>query len=67
MLGCMGDGNTGVGSGGDECLYGWYAWVRCLSSAGGVLEMSVVRGVGGGCDMCKCLDRGGVVGVGVSG
>ena len=30
-----------------------------------VLEMSVVRGVGGVCDMCKCLARGGVGGVGV--
>ena len=35
-----------------------------LSSAGDVLEMSVVRGVGGVCDMCKCLSRGGVGGVG---
>ena len=25
-----------------------------LSSAGHVLEMSVVRGVGGVCDMCMC-------------
>ena len=31
-----------------------------LSSAGDVLEMSVVRGVGGVCDMCMCLARGGV-------
>ena len=30
-----------------------------LSSAGDVLEMSVVRGVGGVCDMCMCLVRGG--------
>ena len=35
-----------------------------LSSAGDVLEMSVERGVGGVCDMCMCLARGGV---GVSG
>ena len=28
-----------------------------LSSAGDVLEMSVVRGVGGVCDMCKCLGQ----------
>ena len=34
-----------------------------LSSAGDVLEMSVVRGVGGVCDMCMCLARGGVGGV----
>ena len=31
-----------------------------LSSTGDVLEMGVVRGVGGVCDMCMCLDRGGV-------
>ena len=30
-----------------------------FSSAGNVLEMSVVRGVGGVCDMCMCLARGG--------
>ena len=30
-----------------------------LSSACDVLEMSVVRGVGGVCDMCMCLARGG--------
>ena len=34
-----------------------------LSSTGDVLEMSVVRGVGGVCDMCMCLARGGVGGV----
>ena len=37
-----------------------------LSSAGDVLEMNVVRGVGGGCDICMCLARGGLGGVGVS-
>ena len=31
-----------------------------LPSAGDILEMSVVRGVGGVCDMCMCLARGGV-------
>ena len=31
---------------------------------GDVLEMSVVRGVGGVCDMCMCLARGGVGGEG---
>ena len=30
------------------------------SSTGDVLDMSVVRGVGGVCDMCMCLARGGV-------
>ena len=38
-----------------------------LSSTGDVLKMSVVRGVGGVCDMCMCLARGGVGGEGVSG
>ena len=38
-----------------------------LSSACDVLEMSVVRGVGGVCDMCMCLARVGVGGMGVSG
>ena len=35
-----------------------------LSSTCDVLEMSVVRGVGGVCDMCMCLARGGVGGEG---
>ena len=35
-----------------------------LSSTGDVLEMRVVRGVGGVCDMCMCLARGGVGGEG---
>ena len=30
-----------------------------LSRACDVLEMSVVRGVGGVCDMCMCSGRGG--------
>ena len=39
-----------------------------LFSIGDVLEMSIVmRGVGGVCDMCMCLTRGGVGGEGVSG
>ena len=33
-----------------------------LSSTGDVFEMSVVRGVGGVCDMCMCLAWGGVGG-----
>ena len=33
-----------------------------LSSTGDMLEMSVVRGVGGVCGMCMCLARGGVGG-----
>ena len=41
-----------------------------VSSAADVLWMCVVRGmrgVGGVCEMCMCLDRGGVGGEGVSG
>ena len=38
-----------------------------LSSVGDVLEMSLVRGVGGVCDMCMCLARGGWEVLGVSG
>ena len=38
-----------------------------LSSTGDVLEIDVVRGVGGVCDMCICLARDGVGGEGVSG
>ena len=46
-----------------ECVYEWYTWFRvfCLVT-GDVLEMSVVRGVGGVCDMCMCLARDGVAG-----
>ena len=36
-----------------------------LSSTVDVLEMSVVRGVGGVCDMCMCLALGGVGGEGM--
>ena len=36
-----------------------------LSSTGDLLEMSVLRGVGGVCDMCKCLAWSGVGGEGV--
>ena len=50
-----------------ECVYGWYTWFRYLASAGDVLEMSLVRGVGGVCDVCMCLAQGGVGCVGVSG
>ena len=45
----------------------WYTWFRCLSSTGDVFEMSVVRGVGGVCDMCMCLARGRCGWRGVSG
>ena len=38
-----------------------------VSTANDVLEMCVVRGVGGVCEMCMCLARCGVGVVGVSG
>ena len=65
---CEGDGNTGVGSGGGEvavsaCMCGTRG-SDVLSSTGDVLEMSVVIDVGGMCDMCMCLARGGVGGEG---
>ena len=37
-----------------------------LSSAGNVLEMSVVRSVGVVCNMCMCLARAGLEVLGVS-
>ena len=55
--------NAGVGSG--RCVVAVSAYMGgkrgsgVLSSAGDVLEISVVRGVGGVCDMCMCLARGG--------
>ena len=62
LLGCEGDGNAGVGSGGGVVAVSAYMAFTCgsgvLASACGMLEMSVVRGVGGVCDMCMCLDRG---------
>ena len=60
--------NAGVGSG--EGVVAVSAYMgrtrgsRVLASAGDVLEMSVVRGVGGMCDICMCLARGWVEGVG---
>ena len=45
-----------------ECMSGTHG-SDVLSSTGDVLA----RGVGGRCDMCMCLARGGVGGEGVSG
>ena len=63
LLGCEGDGNAGVGSGGGvvamSAYMGGTRGSSVLSSTGDVLEMSVVRGVGVVCDMCMCLSRGG--------
>ena len=59
---CEGDGNAGVGSGGDviavSAYIGGTRGSGVLPSACDVLEMRVVRGVGGVCDMCMCLARG---------
>ena len=61
MLGFEGNGNASVGSGGGVVAVSAYmGGTRVLSSACDVLEMSVVRGVGGVCEICKCVDRGGV-------
>ena len=51
MLGCEGDGNAGVGSGRGVVAVSAYIGGTCgsgvLSRAADVLEISVVRGVGG--------------------
>ena len=62
MLGCEGDGNAGVVA--VSAYMGITRGSGVLSSANDVLEMSVVRDVGGVCDMCMFLSRGGVGGVG---
>ena len=52
--------DAGVGTGRVVCAYmGDTRGQSVLSSACDVLEMSVVRGVGGVCDMCMCLARDG--------
>ena len=66
---CEGDGNAGVGSGaGVVAVSAYMGGTRSsgvFSNACDVLEMSVVRGVCGVCDMCMCLARGGVRGLGL--
>ena len=66
--GCEGDGSVGMGSGravvAMSVYMGGTRGSDVLSSAGDVLEMRVVRGVGRVCDMCLCLARSGVAGVG---
>ena len=67
---CEGDGSAGVGFGGGVVAVSAYMGGThgpgVLASAGDVLEISVVRGVGGVYDMCTgmCLARGGVGAVG---
>ena len=56
MLWCEGDGDAGV--------VAVSAYMDGTRGSGGCREMSVVRGVGGVCDMCMCLARDGVGGVG---
>ena len=63
--GWEGDGTAGLGE-------VWFAVSACMSGTrgSGVLSSTgdvLVRGVGGVCDMCMCLARGGVGGEGVSG
>ena len=71
LLGCEGDGNAGVGSGGGvvavSAHMGGTRGSGVLASACDVLEMNVVRGVGGVCDMCMCLAGAGWEVLGVSG
>ena len=58
-----GPGRCGCG----ECCICGTRGSCVLSSTCDVLEMSLVRGVGGVCDMCMCLARGVVGGERVSG
>ena len=64
LLECEGDGSAGVGFGGGvvavSAYMGGTRGSGVLASVGDVLEISVVRGVGGVYDMCMCLARGGV-------
>ena len=63
LLGCEGDGNASVWSGGGVVAVSAYMGGTCgsgvLASAGDVLEMNVVRGVVGVYGMCMCLARDG--------
>ena len=59
LLGCDGDDNAGVVA--VSAYMGGTCGSGVSSSTGDVLEMSVVRGVCGVCDMCT--SRGGVLGV----
>ena len=62
LRGCEGDSNAGVEPGGGvvamiaecECM-DWTRGSGVVSSAYDVLEMSVVRGIGGVCEMCMCF------------
>ena len=73
MCWCEVDVNDGVGDGWGVVSAGHVGGTRgsgIVSSAADVLCMSVVRGmrgVGGICEMCMCLARGGVGGEEVSG
>ena len=71
LLECEGTGNAGVGYGGGviavSAYMGGTRGSGIFASTDDVLEISMVRGVGGVCDMCKCLARVGVGAVEVSG
>ena len=68
LLVCEGEGSAGVGFGGGvvavSAYMGGTRGSGVLASAGDVLEISVVRSVGGVYDICMCLARGMVGGVG---
>ena len=61
---CEGDENAGMGPG-DLWVYGWYTWFRFCVYFRRRARVSLVRGVGGVCEMC--LARGRVGGVGARG
>ena len=62
LLRCDGDDNAGVGSGEGVVAVSAYMGGTRGSGAGDVLEMSVVRGIGGVCHVCMCLAWGGIGG-----
>ena len=64
LCACVG---SGAGVGAVSAYMGGTRGSGVLTSAGDVQEMSVVRGVGGVCDMCMCLARAGWEVLGVSG
>ena len=59
LLGCEGDGSAGVGFGGGvvavSAYMGGTRGSGVLASAGDVLEISMVRSVGGVYAMCVCV------------
>ena len=57
---CEGDGNSGVGYAvGVVAASAYMGGTRSSGVLSSACEMSVARRVGGVCDMCMCLARGG--------